>query len=158
MVLRRGRSLAVVVLTLFGMGVLPVMAGDAAGRVTGFCDLPPNVREPGWMVAHLIPAAVNTPRYIFVAELQERQGPLEFRFGPISGFLFDPRGPAVTPTHYVDGTWRGIRNAAVGTWEATVYSLRTFEEVGTMSGAFTDPAPYTPGEFGELSGRWRIAD
>lgn len=150
-------SVAVGLLALVGL-VPPVGAGDAVGRVTGFCDLPANVREPGWMVAQLIPAAVNTPRYVFVAELQEIQGPLELRLGPISGFLLDLTGPALAPTHFVIGSWRGIRNASTGTWEATVYSIRTFEEVGTMSGAFTDPAPYTPGEFGELTGRWRIEE
>lgn len=161
MVSRRSLFLGVALLALFGAGLPQAAAGDGdviAGRVTGFCDLPPASPrlEPGWMVAFLIPEAANSPRYIFVAELGERGGPLEFRFGPVSGFLFELTPAGLQLTHFVDGMWRGFRTGAVGTWEATLYSVRTFEAVGRMGGDYTDPAPFTPGEFGELNGQWRI--
>src|SRR5262245_42247959 len=81
---------------------LPLRTGaggndDSGGRVEGAWDLPANDREPGWLAGWLIPKGSDEPRFYYEAELRERYGPLESRFGPTYGWLYDLTAPSGEP-------------------------------------------------------------
>src|SRR5262249_22413419 len=157
---RRNLGLALALSAALAAGPLATRAGAGnglGGSAEGLWDLPESERQPGWLGGWLISAESGEARFYFAALLEERIGPpLETRFGAIYGVLSDLKAPAEEPAYYVEGPWRGLRSGFRGTWSATIYSIETWEAVGEMAGDFTDPAPYTVGDYGAFTGRWRL--
>lgn len=127
------------------------------GVTSGRWDLPTRPGDLGF--ARGLLAAGRRPLFHLKARLSELPTPaLSLRQGEIGGFLYSLNDPDDAPDYAVKGTWNGSAVGNTGTWEASILVLASGDIIGSLTGQYNDPGPYSHRVVGRYKGEWVICD